>query len=111
MHPYNIDVILKLIISASLFAPSFTLLKKQNVESVTKAINLIYGQFNTYHILSIHFISGEMFEGDFNFFKTIDKVRKLKEKISAMPNEERKDAAEKALAECWKAFFGDDVDL
>lgn len=53
----------------------------------------------------------EMFEGDFNFFKTIDKVRKLKEQISAMPDEERKDAAEKTLTECWKAFFGDDVDL
>ncbi|XP_025192235.1 alpha- and gamma-adaptin-binding protein p34-like [Melanaphis sacchari] len=53
----------------------------------------------------------EMFEGDFNFFKTIDKVRKLKEQISAMPDEERKDAAEKTLTECWKAFFGDDVDF
>lgn len=53
----------------------------------------------------------EMFEGDFNFFKTIDKVRKLKEQISAMPDEERKDAAEKTLTECWKAFFGDDVDI
>jgi len=53
----------------------------------------------------------EMFEGDINFFKTIDKVRKLKDQISAMPDEERKDAAEKALTECWKAFFGDDVDL
>jgi len=31
-----------------------------------------------------------MFEGDFNFFKTIDKVRKLKERISAMLDEERK---------------------
>jgi hypothetical protein len=56
-------------------------------------------------------IFSEMFEGDLNFFKTIDKVRKLKEQISTMPNEERKDAAEKALTECWKAFFGDDVDF
>lgn len=54
---------------------------------------------------------GEMFEGDINFFKTIDKVRKLKEQISAMPDEERKDSAEKALTECWKAFFGEDIDL
>ncbi|KAL5232896.1 hypothetical protein ACI65C_000306 [Semiaphis heraclei] len=53
----------------------------------------------------------DMFEGDLNFFKTIDKVRKLKEQISAMPDEERKDAAEKTLTECWKAFFGDDIDL
>ncbi|XP_050542664.1 alpha- and gamma-adaptin-binding protein p34-like isoform X1 [Daktulosphaira vitifoliae] len=53
----------------------------------------------------------EMFEGDINFFQTFDKVRKLKEQISAMPDEERKDAAEKALTECWKAFFGEDVDL
>lgn len=63
------------------------------------------------YILNIIFILGEMFEGDINFFKTIDKVRKLKEQISAMPDEERKDAAERALTECWKAFFGDDVDL
>jgi len=53
----------------------------------------------------------DMFEGDINFFKTFDKVRKLKEQISAMPDDERKNAAEKALTECWKAFFGDDVDL
>ncbi|VVC32784.1 Hypothetical protein CINCED_3A023126 [Cinara cedri] len=53
----------------------------------------------------------EMFEVDNDFFKTIDKVRKLKEKISAMPDEERKDAAEKALTESWKAFFGEDVDF
>ena len=52
-----------------------------------------------------HYILAEMFEGDFNFFKTIDKVRKLKEQISAMPDEERKDAAEKTLTECWKAFL------
>lgn len=52
-----------------------------------------------------------MFEGDINFFKTIDKVRKLKEQISAMPDEERKDAAEIALTECWKAFFGEDINL
>lgn len=52
-----------------------------------------------------------MFEVDNDFFKTIDKVRKLKEQISEMPDEERKDAAEKALTESWKAFFGEDVDF
>lgn len=52
-----------------------------------------------------------MLEGDINFFKTLDKVKQLKEQISSMPDEDRKDAAEKALTECWKAFFGDDINL
>ncbi|XP_050420944.1 uncharacterized protein LOC126833566 [Adelges cooleyi] len=53
----------------------------------------------------------EMFEGDVNFFNTFDKVQKLKQQISSMPDEERKVAAENALTECWKTFFGDDIDL
>jgi len=52
-----------------------------------------------------------MFEGDINFFRFFDKVKKLRGQISTMPDDERKNAAEKALKECWKAFFGDDIDL
>jgi len=90
---------------------------KMDTEPEAELDSDLFSNFNNHNKIKIdllyifHLILAEMFEGDFNFFKTIDKVRKLKEQISAMPDEERKDAAEKTLTECWKAFFGDDVDL